>query len=93
VPLGKHYRVHFDEFGQVGDPEVVTDTCEVITWQPDDQDLASSVYLTEFEEGAAPTVIHAFISASLPMRLGVVTGDLIWPIAGGTIAAPVTAED
>lgn len=93
VPLGKHYRVHFDEFGQVGEPEIVTDTCEVITWQPDDQDLTSSVYLTELEEGAAPSVIHAFISASLPMRLGVVTGDLIWPIADGTIAAPLTAED
>jgi hypothetical protein len=93
LPLGKHYRVHFDAFGQVGDPEIVTDTCEVITWQPDQENLASSVYLTELEKGAAPSAIHAFISASLPMRLGVVTGDIIWPIANGTIAAPVPAGD
>lgn len=93
VPLGKHYRVSFDEFGQVGNPEVVTDTCELIGWQADDPDLAMSVYVTEYDGGTAPSVIHAFISAQLPMSMGVVTGDIIWPMAGGMIAPPVPAAE
>ncbi|WP_120075998.1 hypothetical protein [Aurantiacibacter odishensis] len=93
VPLGKHYRVSFDEFGQVGDPEVVTDTCELISWQTDDADLANSVYVTEYDGRAAPNVIHAFISAQLPMKMGVVTDDIIWPMAGGMIAPPVSAAE
>lgn len=93
IPLGKHYRVNFDEFGQVGDPEVVTDTCEVIEWQEDNPELAMSVYVTQYEDHVAPSVIHAFISANLPMSMGVVTGDIIWPMAGGAIAAPVPAAE
>ena len=93
VPLGKHYRVSFDEFGQVGDPEIVTDTCEVVTWNGDEADLSNKVYLTQFEQGTAPTVIHSFISSQLPMRLGVVTGDIVWPMADGMAAPPVPFVD
>jgi len=93
IPLGKHYRVHFDEFGQIGEPEIVTDTCEVITWDADDPELAMSVYVTEYDEGIAPSVIHTFISSQLPMSMGVVTGDIIWPMAGGMIAPPVPASE
>ncbi len=32
IPLGRHYRVGFDAFGIDGAPELVTDTCEVVTW-------------------------------------------------------------
>lgn len=93
VPLGKHYRVTFDEFGQIGDPEIVTDTCEVITWDADDPELAMKVYATEHTHGTAPTAIHSFISSQLPMSMGVVTGDIIWPMSGGMIASPVPAAE
>lgn len=93
VPLGKHYRVDFDEFGQIGEPELITDTCEVITWDPDDPEMAMSVYVTEFDDGLAPSVIHTFISAQLPMSMGVVTDDIIWPMAGGMIAPPVPSAE
>ncbi|MFB0613644.1 hypothetical protein [Aurantiacibacter poecillastricola] len=93
LPLGKHYRVRFDEFGQVGDPEIVTDTCEVVTWDADDPDLAMSVYITEYDGGDHPNALHAFLSAQLPMSMGVVTGDIVWPMAGGMIAPPVPAAE
>ncbi len=93
IPLGKHYRVHFDEFGQVGQPELVTDTCEVVTWDESDPDLASRVYVTEGGSGDWPNAVQVFVSAQLPMRMGVVTGDLLWPMAGGMIGAPVPAAE
>ncbi len=93
VPLGKHYRVAFDKFGQIGDPEIVTDTCEVITWDADDPELAMKVYATEHALGSAPTAVHSFISSQLPMSMGVVTGDIIWPMSGGMIASPVPAAE
>ena len=92
IPLGKHFRVGFDAFGLAGEPELVTDTCEVVTWDSSDADLAMSVYVTEYD-GTAPTPIHVFISSLLPMSMGVVTGDIIWPMAGGAIAAPVPAAE
>ena len=93
VPLGKHYRVSFDEFGQVGEPEIVTDTCEVVTWDAQDGDLPTSVYVTEHPTGVAPSAVHTFLSAQLPMSMGVVTGDLVWPMTDGLIAPPVPAEE
>jgi hypothetical protein len=93
IPLGKHYRVHFDEFGQVGQPELVTDTCEVVAWDENDPDLASRVYVTEDGGGDWPNAVQVFVSAQLPMRMGVVTGDLLWPMAGGMIGAPVPAAE
>ncbi len=93
IPLGKHYRVHFDEFGQVGQPEMVTNTCEVVTWDQDDPDLASRIYVTEHDGGDWPNAVQAFISAQLPLNMGVVTGDILWPMAGGMIAAPVPASE
>lgn len=92
VPIGKHYRVSFDRFGLSGEPQLVTDTCEVVTWDPD-ADLAMNVYVTEHSGAATPNEVHSFISSLLPMSLGVVTGDLIWPMAGGAIAAPVPAAE
>ncbi len=92
IPLGKHFLVGFDAFGISGEPELITDTCEVITWDASNPDLAMSVYVTEYD-GDAPTPIHAFVSSLLPMSMGVVTGDIIWPMAGGTIAAPVPAAE
>lgn len=93
IPLGKHYRVHFDEFGQVGHPELVTDTCEVVAWDEADPHLASRVYITDYEGGDWPNAVQVFVSTQLPMRMGVVTGDIVWPMASGTVAAPVpTAE-
>lgn len=93
IPLGKHYRVHFDEFGVIGDPELVTDTCEVVTWNDDTPDLASLVYVTEYAEGEWPNAVHVFVSQLVPMSMGVVTGDIVWPMAGGTIAPPVPATE
>ncbi|WAT18999.1 hypothetical protein OZN62_05375 [Aurantiacibacter sp. MUD11] len=93
MPLGKHYRVDFDEFGVIGSPELLTDTCEIVRWAEDDPELAMSVYVTEFDAGQWPNEIHAFISAQLPMSMGVVTGDIIWPMAGGMIAPPVPAAE
>ncbi len=91
VPLGKHYRVTFDEFGQVGTPTVVTDTCEVVTWDPADPEVATSIYVTQYEGGSQPNALQTFISSQLPMSLGVVTGDIVWPLTGGMIAPPVPA--
>lgn len=93
IPLGKHYRIHFDEFGQVGQPELLTNTCEVVTWNEADDDLASRIYVTPYDQGEWPNPVQAFISAQLPLTLGVRTGEVIWPIAGGTIGAPVPAAD
>ncbi len=92
IPLGRHFKVSFDRFGLSGEPELVTDTCEVITWDPA-ADLAMSVYVTEYAGGTAPSAIHSFISSLLPMSLGVVTGEIIWPMAGGMIAPPVPAAE
>lgn len=93
MPLGRHYRVGFDQFGLQGTPELVTDTCEVVTWNAANPDLAMNVYVTEYPDGPAPTPVHAFISRLLPMSMGVVTGDIIWPMAGGMIAPPVPAAE
>lgn len=93
IPLGKHYRVHFDEFGVIGDPDLLTDSCEVVTWDPEDPELAMRVYVTEFPEGEWPSAVHTFVSSLLPMSMGVVTGDIIWPMAGGAIAPPVPAAE
>lgn len=92
IPLGKHFRVSFDQFGISGEPELVTDTCEVVTWDQS-ADLAMQVYVTEFPGADAPSEIHGFLSSLLPMSLGVVTGDLIWPMAGGGFAEPVPAAE
>lgn len=88
VPLGKHYRVRFDEFGQVGEPEVVTDTCEVVTWNPGDSDLSTLVHVTRHEIGDAPNAVHAFLSTQVPIQLAVVTGELVWSVRNGMIAPP-----
>lgn len=93
IPLGKHFRVGFDGFGLDGEPELVTDTCEVVTWDPADPDLAMSVYVTEYEGADAPSPVHIYVSSLLPMSMGVVTGEIIWPMAGGMIAAPVPAAE
>ncbi|GGD56452.1 hypothetical protein GCM10011411_15600 [Aurantiacibacter arachoides] len=92
IPLGKHFRVSFDAFGIDGEPTLLTDTCEVVTWDPA-ADTAMNVYVTEYAGGSAPNEIHAFVSSLLPMSLGVVTGDEIWPMAGGMIAPPVPAAE
>jgi len=93
IPLGKHFRVGFDSFGLDGEPELVTDTCEVVTWDPAGPDLAMSVYVTEYQGADAPSPIHVFVSSLLPMNFGVVTGDMMWPMAGGLIADPVPAAE
>lgn len=93
IPLGRHFRVSFDEFGLDGDPELLTDTCETVTWDADASGLAGNVYVTEHAAGEAPNEVHAFISSLLPMSLGVVTRELIWPVAGGTVGSPVTASE
>ncbi len=93
IPLGKHYRISFDEYGQVGEPELLTDNCEVVSWDADDPDLDTKVYVTDYSGSNAPSAVHAFLSTQLPLRLGVVTGDLIWPVGGGMIAAPVPAAE
>ena len=93
IPLGKHYRVHFDEFGVIGDPELLTDTCEVVTWDENDPDLAARIYVTEYPEGEWPNAVQTFISQLVPMAMGVVTGDIVWPVAGGMIAPPVPASE
>ncbi|MEL1249579.1 hypothetical protein [Aurantiacibacter gilvus] len=93
IPLGKHYRVHFDEFGVIGDPELVTDTCEVVTWDEEDPELATRVYVTEYPEGEWPNAVQTFISQLVPMSMGVVTGDIFWPMAGGMIAPPVPVAE
>ncbi|WP_271077210.1 hypothetical protein [Aurantiacibacter sp. MUD61] len=92
IPLGKHFRVSFDAFGLSGEPELVTDTCETVTWDAANRELSMSVYVTEFD-GPAPTPVHIFLSSLLPMSMGVVTGDIIWPMAGGAIAEPVPAAE
>ncbi|KLI64178.1 hypothetical protein [Aurantiacibacter marinus] len=93
IPLGKHFRVGFDSFGLDGEPELVTDTCEVVTWDTADTDLAMSVYVTEYEGANAPSPVHIYVSGLLPMSMGVVTGEMIWPMAGGMIAPPVPAAE
>lgn len=93
IPLGKHFRVGFDSFGLDGEPELVTDTCEVVTWDPANPDLAMSVYVTEYEDANAPSPVHIYVSSLLPMSMGVVTGEMIWPMAGGMIAPPVPAAE
>lgn len=93
IPLGKHFRVGFDSFGLDGEPELVTDTCEVVTWDADNPELAMSVYVTEYDGADVPSPVHAFVSSLLPMSMGVVTGDIIWPMAGGAIADPVPAAE
>lgn len=93
IPLGRHFKVAFDQFGLSGEPELLTDTCEVITWDTENPELAMSVYVTEYPGGQAPNEIHTFISSLLPMSMGVITGEIIWPMAGGMIAPPVPAAE
>ncbi len=93
IPLGKHFRVGFDSFGLDGEPELVTDTCEVVTWDAANPDLAMSVYVTEYDGADAPSPVHVYVSSLLPMSMGVVTGDMIWPMSGGMIADPVPAAE
>ena len=93
IPLGKHYRVHFDEFGVIGDPDLLSDTCEVVTWDVDDTELAMRVYVTEYPDGEWPSAVQVFVSSLLPISMGVVTGEIIWPMAGGMLAPPVPASE
>jgi hypothetical protein len=88
-PLGKHFRVPFDQFGQVGEPVLLTDTCEVVTWDEADPDLASRAYVTEFADSDAPNEIHAFVSSQVPIRMGIVAGGQLWAMREGMIAPPV----
>ena len=92
IPLGKHFRVGFDEFGLDGEPELITESCEVVTWQANDQALARQLYPTRHSGGTAPEALHVFLSTLIPMQLGVVVGDTLWPIADGTIGAPTRAS-
>ncbi|RJY08948.1 hypothetical protein [Aurantiacibacter aquimixticola] len=86
IPLGRHYRVGFDQFGLDGEPELVTDTCEVISWSGAEPNPATT-YATA-HDGAAPTPVHVFLSTLLPFGLAVTTGDVTWPVADGAIAEP-----
>ncbi|RPF72102.1 hypothetical protein [Aurantiacibacter spongiae] len=93
IPLGQHFRVPFYAEGVSGEVERMTSGCEVVTWNAADPDLAMSVYVTDYPGGAWPNEVHAFLSGQLPMSLGVVTGEIIWPMAGGAIAPPVPAAE
>ncbi|AKQ42579.1 hypothetical protein CP97_11840 [Aurantiacibacter atlanticus] len=92
IPLGRHYRVGFDKFGLQGTPDLITDTCEVITWSANDADLATKVYLTNYEGAETPSPVHILLSTLLPMRLGVTTGDTMWPVVSGTVGEPMPAD-
>lgn len=92
-PLGKHFRVPFDQFGIAGEPVLLTDTCEVVTWDEADPQLAQRVYLTDFVGGDAPNEIYPFVSAQVPLRLGVTAGGVLWPMAQGMIAPPQPVPD
>lgn len=87
LPLGRHFRVDFDQFGLTGEPELLTDTCEVITWEAADPQLHQRVYRTD-HTGDVPTEIHAFLAAQMPMAMAVTTGEISWPINDGVIGAP-----
>lgn len=87
VPLGKHWRVSFDQFGISGEPVLLTDTCEVVTWTDTTPGLEFLIHVTE-HSGTAPSPVHIFLSTLVPMELGVVTGEVLWPIEDGTLGAP-----
>ncbi|APE26952.1 hypothetical protein [Aurantiacibacter gangjinensis] len=90
-PLGKHYKVHFDEFGVLGDPQLLTDTCEVVEWERDAAGLAETIYPASHDGQIAPSEVHVFLSAQLPMPLGVMTDGTMWPVQSGMIGSPVAA--
>ena len=89
IPLGRHFKVSFDEFGLSGEPELLTDTCEVVTWDSAVSDHSGNAYVTDIRADRVPNEIHAFISGLLPMTLAVASGERVWPVTGGMIAEPV----
>ncbi|MGB3166160.1 MAG: hypothetical protein WBA68_05210 [Alteraurantiacibacter sp.] len=92
IPLGKHFRVGFDEFGLDGEPEQVTETCEVVTWT--DAAIVDAIYPVEFPGHAAPSAVHVFLSTLMPMQLGIATDAGFHPIANGVVgsAAPLPTQ-
>ena len=90
MPLGKHFRVAFDEFGLEGEPSPVSDSCEVVNWDTAaPAQAAARSYTIDYSGHDAPDAIHAFVSRQVPMGLTVVTGDWAWPIANGVIGDPL----
>lgn len=95
VPLGKHWRVRFDEFGLDGEPELLTDTCEVVTWSTETEGIEGATYVAE-HSGAEPSPFHYFLSTLLPMQLVIRTGSDSWTISDGqtvAVAASATVEE
>lgn len=93
VPLGGHFRVMIGADDQAGPLETLTDGCDIAAWDPEDAQLMMRVYVTEYALDDHPTEIHSLISKRLPMSMGVITGDIIWPMAGGYFAPPVPAAE
>ena len=92
-PLGGHYRLSVAPDGELGPLTDLSGTCESIAWDPEDPQLPMRVYVTTYAPGSHPNEIHSFVSSQLPMSLGVITGELIWPMAGGYFAPPVPASE
>ncbi|GAA0285397.1 hypothetical protein GCM10009127_28920 [Alteraurantiacibacter aestuarii] len=91
--LGENFRVMIGPNDEIGPVEPLTQGCETIEWDPDNPELGLSVFVTRYDMGRNPSEIHFLASSRLPMSMGVITGDLIWPMAGGFTAGPVPAAE
>ena len=92
VSLGRSERFDIAPDGSLSAQTVLADSCETVSWDADDDELTRRAYFTTLKTGLQPNEIHAFAGHFLPFPMGVVTGEWVWPVLGGSIAEPVEAD-
>jgi hypothetical protein len=92
VQLGRSDRYDIAADGSLKGHEVLVAGCETIAWDAADDELAMRAHFTTHRGGPQPNEIHAYAGHFMPFPLGVVTGNLVWPVLGGSIADPVEAD-
>lgn len=88
---GGHFRLDLAPDGGAGELASFGD-CTLLAW--DDTDEAENMQVAYLARpgAVAPSEIDVLVSHQLPFALGVVTGEVVWPLIGGSIADPVEAD-
>ena len=93
LPTGGHYRFDIDAAGAVAHWRVMADGCRDARWDVDDPELDKQVFVLAHTLDDHPNAVLMMLSRRLPFSMGVVTGDVIWPVIGGEITTPVPMMD
>ncbi|WP_239804840.1 hypothetical protein [Croceicoccus hydrothermalis] len=93
LPTGGHYRFDIDGAGAVARWRVMAGGCRDARWDVDDPELDKQVFVLAHTLDDHPNAVLMLLSRRLPFSMGVVTGDVIWPVIGGEVTTPVPMMD